>query len=83
MTIEAYQRVSRLQRWSLAIAIFAALTGIGLGWAAPRAVLPAYQFAAFTCLAPAVGSILFFLIHRMSGGKWGEALAPFFAGFFW
>lgn len=37
----------------------------------------AYRFAVFVALAPAVGAMLFALIHRLTGGKWGGPLDPF------
>lgn len=39
----------------------------------------ACRFAVFACLAPAVGSLLFALIHELTGGEWGRALRPFLA----
>jgi hypothetical protein len=49
----------------------------GLAWFAPHALPLAWRVAAFSCLAPALGSLLFALIHRMTGGQWGEGLRPF------
>ncbi|HVW22557.1 MAG TPA: hypothetical protein VHC86_15185 [Opitutaceae bacterium] len=43
----------------------------------PRAAIPAYRFALFACLQPALGSLIFRLIHRITRGQWGEALGPF------
>jgi hypothetical protein len=36
-----------------------------------------YRFVVFVAFAPAVGSMLFALIHRLTGGKWGVPLDPF------
>jgi hypothetical protein len=36
-----------------------------------------YRCAVFVALAPPVGSMLFALILRLTGGKWGEPLDPF------
>jgi hypothetical protein len=44
---------------------------------APEAALRAYRFAAFACLQPALGSLIFVLIYRITGGQWGESLYPF------
>jgi len=51
-----------------------------LAWVAPMAAAPAYRFAAFACLQPALGSLIFALIYRITGGQWGEKLDPFFRG---
>jgi hypothetical protein len=37
----------------------------------------AYRLAVFTCLAPAVGSLVLVLIHRITGGQWTGGIAPF------
>jgi len=50
-----------------------------IGWIAPQAIGPAYRLAAFACLAPALGSLMFQLIFRMTGGQWGPRLHPFLA----
>jgi len=50
-----------------------------LGFLAPAAAAPAYRFAVFACLQPAIGSLLFCLIYRITGGQWGEALEGLFA----
>jgi hypothetical protein len=44
---------------------------------APAAAVPAYRFAAFACLQPALGSLIFALIYRITGGQWGESLLPY------
>jgi hypothetical protein len=49
-----------------------------LSWFAPAAAAPAYRFAAFACLQPALGSLIFGLIYRITGGQWGAKLDPFF-----
>jgi hypothetical protein len=38
----------------------------------------AYRYAVFACLGPAIGSLLFSLILRLTGGQWGDALRPYF-----
>jgi hypothetical protein len=56
-----------------------ALIGSGLLLVlAPHQAFPAYRFAAFACLQPALGSLIFGLIYRITGGQWGESLFPFF-----
>jgi hypothetical protein len=53
--------------------------GLALAGFAPAAAWPAYRLAAFACLQPALGCLIFQLIHRLTGGQWGDALAPFLA----
>ncbi len=67
----------RLRRACLGVAGAAVLATAALGWAAPGAVPAAYRFAVLACLGPALGSLFFVLIHRMTGGQWGLRLAPF------
>jgi len=37
----------------------------------------AWRLAVFTCLAPALGSLILILIHRIAGGQWVTGIAPF------
>lgn len=37
----------------------------------------AYRLALFTTLAPAIGSLVLVLIHRITGGQWTAGIAPF------
>lgn len=67
----------RLERRALAIGIAALLASVLLGWIAPPAIGAAYRLAIFACVAPALGSIVFQLIHQMTGGQWATALHPF------
>ncbi|HWA87741.1 MAG TPA: hypothetical protein VG710_16040 [Opitutus sp.] len=71
--------LARLERAALAAAVLGAAATFVLAWLSPRAFAPAYRFAAFACLAPAVGSLIFTLILRLTGGQWGPALQPFFS----
>ena len=48
-----------------------------LVWWAPQTLAAAYRFAVFACLGPCVGSLLFLLIYKSTGGQWGEPLRPF------
>lgn len=77
MTTAAQHTFSRLERLALAVGVLGLLVTAILGWLAPHALVPAYRLAAFACLAPALGSLLFQLILRMTGGQWGPALQPF------
>lgn len=56
----------------------AGLGGLGISLVlirlAPAAAAPAYRFAVFACLQPALGSLIFGLIYRITGGQWGSAL---------
>ena len=67
----------RLERATLIAGVVAVIVSAILGWLVPDAVSGAYRFAAFACLAPAIGSVIFQLILRMTGGQWGPALQPF------
>lgn len=67
----------RLERSALITGGVALLVSMLLGFLAPNALGGAYRFAAFACLALALGSIVFQLILRLTGGQWGAALHPF------
>lgn len=71
------QRNSR--RAALIVGATAAVAALALGWREPATLAAAYRFAAFACLAPCVGSLIFILIHRLTGGQWAEHLMPFLA----
>src|SRR5436309_1196314 len=71
-------RSLRLQRNALGVAAIGAVAAIALVWLFPGGFGIAYRYALFGCLGPAVGSLIFALIHRMTGGRWGERLRPFF-----
>jgi hypothetical protein len=36
-----------------------------------------YRFVVFAVLAPAIGCLIFTLIHRLTGGQWASGLRPF------
>ena len=57
-------------------AVVAMAAAILLGWFNPAAFFRAYLFAALACLHPALGCLLLTFIHRMTGGAWGQVLAP-------
>ncbi len=78
MTHEAVSRIPSARRFAVAIGVVAAVAAAVVAWLHPAALLPAYRFAGFACLAPALGSLVFLLIHRLTGGEWGDALAPYF-----
>jgi len=73
-----------LKRWSRPIGwigVCALVLGCGTAWAAPQAAFPAARFAIVCCLQPALGCLVFSLIHRITGGQWGESLrGPLAAG---
>ncbi len=71
------QNLARVRRPLFVTAIVAVALAVALGFFTPAAVLPAYRLAIFACLALAMGSLLFTLIHYTTGGQWGDALAPF------
>jgi hypothetical protein len=76
MTSAATLRFQYLRRGLLAGGISFALIAAILSCFKPAEILPAYRLAVFICLAPALGSLLFALIHRCTGGRWGDALGP-------
>jgi hypothetical protein len=67
----------RLERVTVVAATFGLVIAVFLGWHMPDAIAAAYRFAAFACLAPAIGSLMFVLILEMTGGQWGAPLRPF------
>ena len=60
------------------ISVVALAGSVLLAVLAPEVAVRAYRFAAFACLQPALGSLIFLLIFRITGGQWGESLLPFF-----
>lgn len=68
-----------LERRALFTGALGLIASVAIGWYAPEAIGAAYRVAAFACLAPALGSLLFLLIFRMTGGQWGAGLQPFLA----
>lgn len=46
------------------------------GFVWPGAAAPAFRLAAVICFQPAIGCLIFLLIHHLTGGQWGEALSP-------
>ncbi|QYM78805.1 hypothetical protein K0B96_16100 [Horticoccus luteus] len=79
MNAVIHQRLTRVRRLLVGGAVLGVLVALACGWATPAAVAPAYRFAIFACLAPALGSLLFALIHQLTGGQWAGALSPFLA----
>ncbi len=79
MNASSSNALARLERLALVAGALALLVSAFLAWIVPHAIAPAYRLAAFACLAPALGSLLFLLILRMTGGQWGVALRPFLA----
>lgn len=79
MSTRVQQRLGALRRVLLGGTIVGSLVAVVLGFLSPAAVLPAYRFVMFACLGPALGSLVFALIHRTTGGRWGDALEPFLA----
>lgn len=67
----------RLQRTALIAGVVALVVSALLVWWAPAGLAGAYRLAVFLCLALALGSLMFQLIHRLTGGQWGPALQPF------
>lgn len=77
MTATALHRLRRVERALLIVAGISVLASAILGWLAPHSLVPAWRLALFACLQPALGSLIFILIHRLTGGQWGHGLAPF------
>ena len=74
MTTHFLQRAGRV---SLAIGVVGVATAVVLAWIQHRGFAPAYRFAGIACLEPAVGSMIFLLIYKTTGGEWAKPLLPF------
>lgn len=74
---QSIERMARGQRTALACAGVALAAAAILAWFNASSAAAAWRFAAFACLGPSLGSLLFLLIHRLTGGQWGDGLAPF------
>jgi hypothetical protein len=48
-----------------------------LAFLEPASISTASRLAVFACLAPALGCLVFTLIHRITGGQWTAGIAPF------
>jgi hypothetical protein len=77
MTAESLHRLRRAEQTTLVVGLVGVLVAAILGWFSPRAIGPAWRLAVFACLQPALGSLIFILIHRLTGGQWARGLAPF------
>jgi len=64
-------------RASFGIAVIGIIGAVVLAWIHHEAFAPAYRFAGIACLEPAVGSLIFLLIYKTTGGDWGKPLLPF------
>jgi hypothetical protein len=69
--------LARVERAALLVGAAALLVAAAAAWMRPEAIAAAYRVAAFGCLAPAVGSLVFVLIFRMTGGRWAPDLLPY------
>ena len=67
----------RFKRLAGATAVVAGVVSLALAWLDPGDFSLAYRFVVFVCLAPAVGCLIFTLIHRLTGGEWAGGLRPF------
>jgi hypothetical protein len=74
---EADGSLARVERTALLVGAAALLVAAAAAWVQPEAIAAAYRVAAFGCLAPAVGSLVFVLIYRMTGGQWAPDLLPY------
>ena len=77
MTTATVHRLQRVERAALIVAVLALIIAVVLAVRAPHDVVPAWRLALFICLQPALGSLVFILIYRLTGGQWMEGLAPF------
>lgn len=66
-----------LERLALRIAAASGAVAIVMACVEPRAISIAYRLAVFSCLAPALGSLILVLLHRITGGQWSSNIAPF------
>ena len=67
----------RFERVAGVTAVVVGVVSLALLWLDPRDFSVAYRFVVFVCLAPAVGCLIFTLIHRLTGGQWASGLQPF------
>ncbi|MEO6992439.1 MAG: hypothetical protein ABI273_02310 [Lacunisphaera sp.] len=67
----------RVERFARVVAAVAGLAALGLLWIDRGDFSLAYRFVVFALLAPALGCLIFTLIHRMTGGQWAIGLRPF------
>lgn len=77
MTAMTLNPSARRRRLPLLFGILALGVIAVAAWLTPERLGPAWRFGVFVGLAPAIGSMLFALIHRLTGGKWGGPLDPF------
>lgn len=77
MSVAGSDQFRRIERIALGVSVIGVLAAVVLGLLRPGAWLPAWRLAAFACLQPALGSLIFILIYRLAGGQWMEGLAPF------
>jgi hypothetical protein len=77
MTRETRRQLPRAERLTLVLGVAALGVAFVLGWISPRAIPAAWRLAVFACLQPALGSLIFILIFRLTGGRWMQGLAPF------
>jgi hypothetical protein len=77
MTATSLHRLRKAERLALVASGIGVVGSVVLGLMAPHSLVPAWRLAAFACLQPALGSVIFILIHRLTGGQWGRGLAPF------
>lgn len=66
-----------MRRTAVVVAGVALVFAAGLGAWQPQAAAPAWRFAVFACVGPAMGSLVFFLIHALTDGEWGRVLQRF------
>lgn len=67
----------RIERLARGTALVAGLATFGLLWLDRGDFSLAYRFVVFALLAPALGCLIFTLIHRLTGGQWARGLRPF------
>jgi hypothetical protein len=67
----------RIERRALTVAGPCLVIAAVLAWREPGGVLGAWRLAVFACLQPAIGSLIFVLIFRLTNGQWMRDLRPF------
>jgi hypothetical protein len=77
MNASAQRTIHRIELASLVVAVAGVLAAAIVGFHSPAALLAGCRIALFLCLGPSLGSLIFVLIHRMTGGQWAVSLAPF------
>ena len=68
--------LERIRRRCARVIGAALIVTVGVALSTRAGSFPAYRFLVFAAFAPALGAMIFALLHRTTGGQWGDALEP-------